>query len=286
MILLQVRTQEYLDQALAESPHALLISGPLGAGKAYTAKHFAWQRLGLESPEKLDSYPYFSTLTPESNTISIEQIRQLQDKLRLKTPGDKLIRRIVIIEDAHRMTTEAQNALLKSLEEPPADTILILTAPQTQAIKATIYSRVQQLPVLPITQEQARAFFVPQFSQAEVDKAYLMSGGLPGLLSALLNQTDHPMLAQVQHAKQLLGSTLYARLLAVDGLSKQKDELPLFLQTCKLICSTALNQAIVKADAQKTTHWHKALEAVHQAQAALPRNPNPKLLLDNLFLTI
>ncbi len=285
MILLQARTKEYLDQAIAESTHAILLSGPLGAGKAHTARHFAYQKLGLDSAEKLDSYPYFTTVAPEGTTISIEQIRGLQDKLRLKTPGTKGVRRIVIIEDAHRMTTEAQNALLKSLEEPPADTVIILTAPKTQALKTTIYSRVQQIPVLPVTQQQAREHFT-QHPQAEIDKAYIMSAGHTGLLAAILNQADHPLLEQVQRAKQLLGSSLYDRLLAVDDLAKQKEDLPTFLQACKLICTTALNQSITKADHNKSTHWHRALTAVHQAQSNLSHNPNPKLLLDNLLLNI
>ena len=284
MILLHDQTRQQIEQAIAESTHALLLSGPLGSGKAYAAKHIAWNTLHLDTAERLDTYPYFRLITAGEGSISIEQIRELQDVLKLKTPGTDPIRRVIILEDAHRLTTEAQNALLKSLEEPPADTMLILTAPSTLDLKQTIYSRVQQIHVLPITVQQSQDFYGTQFKETEVAKAHMISNGRAGLQHAVLHNVDHQLLNQIQKAKRLIAATTYDKLLAVDELAKQKDQLPLFLQACKLICTTAMQQAVVKADRPKATRWHHTLTTVHNAEAALPRNPNPKLLLDDLFL--
>jgi hypothetical protein len=284
VILLHDQTRQQIEQAIAESTHALLLSGPLGSGKAYAAKHIAWNTLHLDTAEKLDTYPYFRLITAGEGSISIEQIRELQDVLKLKTPGKDAIRRVIIVEDAHAMTTEAQNALLKSLEEPPADTMLILTAPSTLDLKQTIYSRVQQIHVLPVTARQSQDFYGPQFKETEVAKAHMISNGRTGLQHAVLHSAQHPLLDQIQKAKQLIGATVYDRLLAVDDLAKHKDQLPLFLQACKLICTTAMQQAVAKADNKKATRWHHTLTTIHKAEASLPRNPNPKLLLDDLFL--
>lgn len=284
MIVLQTHTRTLLDQAVANPPHALLLSGSAGAGKTFAAKYFATLCLRLEMLQDLDKYPYFQIIAPTNGTISIDRIRQLHEFLRLRTPGNQPIRRVAIIEDAHLMTTEAQNALLKSLEEPPADTVLILTAPATLGLKQTIHSRVRTIPILPITKEQAIELFGED--GPELDKAYAISGGLAGLLSAILHADDHQLLLEVQTAKKLLSSSLFERLAQVDELSKQKEAVPLFLQACKLICSAALGQAAAKQDDKKAHHWLSALQTVHRAEAALPRNPNTKLLLTDLLLRL
>jgi DNA polymerase III subunit delta' len=284
MMLLSAHTKSLIDKAVNNEAHAWLFSGPEGAGKGYVARYFASRKLGLENTQDISKHPYFRLISPDHNSISIEQIRALQQFLLLKTPGTASVRRVVILEDAHHMTHEAQNALLKALEEPPSDTIVILTAPRTLQLRETIYSRVQQLPVLTITKTQALAELSGQFEESQIEKAYAMSGGLAGLLTSLLQNEDHALLNQIRTAKELLSGNTFQRLLQVDELSKQKDQLPAFLQACKLICSTALHQATQKADKQHATQWHKRLTAVYEAEAALTHNPSPKLLLSDLFL--
>lgn len=284
MILLQTHTESALKKALESTAHAWLISGAEGAGKGYIARHIASRKLGLDSTEALKKHPYYQLITPENNTISIDHIRELQKFLQLKTPGTAPFRRAIVIEDAHFMTNEAQNALLKALEEPPADTIIILTAPKTTRLRETIYSRVQQLPVLPVSKPRALEYFGTDFDNARIEKAYMMSAGHAGLLYALLHDEDHTLVSQIQRAKQLFGSTAYERLLKVDELVKQKETLPSFLQACKLIAATALHQAGANGDNKLMQRWHRSLQAIYEAEAALPRNPNTKLLLTDLFL--
>lgn len=74
-------------------------------------------------------------------SIGIEDVKQMQKKISLKPIKSPI--KAVIIEDAHLLTTEAQNALLKVLEEPPANTILILGADAKEALIPTIRSRCQ-----------------------------------------------------------------------------------------------------------------------------------------------
>lgn len=285
MTLIQPQTDQTLKQALNNTAHAFLFSGPAGAGKAHIAHYFAGQKLGL-SLDALQKHPYFRSMQPIGGVHTIDQIRELQKFLRLKTLGSGNIRRAAILEDAHLMTQEAQNALLKSLEEPPADTIIILTTPSTRELKDTIYSRAQTISVLPVALSQAREYFADTHPSADIQKAHLMSGGYGGLLHALLHNKDHPLSTQIQTVKSWLASDTFTRLTKVDELSKQKENLPLFLQACKLIASTALQQAADKGSQNTAKRWHHTLSLVHDAQASLPHHPNPKLLLTHLAINM
>lgn len=92
---------------------------------------------------QLQSAVDVTVLEPEEDkqTITIDQVRDLQHQLSLKPYAAKF--KTGIILEAQRMTIEAQNALLKTLEEPPAHSILILTAPSTKALLPTTVSRCQ-----------------------------------------------------------------------------------------------------------------------------------------------
>ena len=80
-----------------------------------------------------------AVLQQEENSIGIENIRILQNKVSLKPFKSKY--KAAIIKDAEKLTREAQNALLKTLEEPPTNTILILIATNKEVFLPTVLSR-------------------------------------------------------------------------------------------------------------------------------------------------
>ena len=96
-------------------------------------------------------HPDFIFLPPDGNTIKIDQIRALKEFAYRKPALSE--RKAVIIDRADLMTVEAGNALLKVLEEPPEDTILILTAESKEAILPTIRSRTMEILLGPLTRE-------------------------------------------------------------------------------------------------------------------------------------
>src|SRR5689334_1204140 len=112
-MVLNAHTQKAVDEYLAHPSHALCLVGPPGAGKHYMALQLAYEILG-----KTDEDAIYSV--GETDDIGIEAVRKLQRFLQLKKPGTNEFRRVVIVENAERMSGEAQNALLKTLEEPPA----------------------------------------------------------------------------------------------------------------------------------------------------------------------
>lgn len=89
---------------------------------------------------ELNHSPDFILLSSETS-IGIDEIRHLQKTVSLKPFQDQ--QKTVLIKEAQALTIEAQNSLLKTLEEPPSDTIIILTAPDTSALLPTVVSRCQ-----------------------------------------------------------------------------------------------------------------------------------------------
>ena len=117
------------------TPHAVFLVGPAGSGKKeYARQAAALYLLGTENGEKLRECPFFQEL-PD---YAIRTVRACCEELNRQVFARG--RRCLIIPDAHRLTPQTQNALLKTLEEPPEDALLILTGNE-QAVLPTIRSR-------------------------------------------------------------------------------------------------------------------------------------------------
>ncbi len=286
-VALHPHTKEHVAQFVAHPSHAAILIGSNGVGKTCVAEIIAQAVLGLTGA-KLQSYPYFKLIGPAKDSISIESIRELQHFLQLRTLGERQLRRVVIIEHAEGLTVEAQNAFLKLLEEPPADTVLLLTVDNQRALLPTILSRVQTIPVYAPTEDALRSFFAPKASDdAALNQAFFLSGGLPGLMAALLaGDQTHPLLAGVADAKLILQKQTFERLALVEGMSKQKEAARYVLQALQHIAQTGIDQAAKKSDPAKIKQWHKVLKLSTQALENLGKNANPKLVLTNLMLNL
>ena len=281
-LVLNPQTREQVEAFTAHPSHAMMLVGPVGSGKHTLATAIAETLLGLPE-DSLASHPYVMVVAPEDGkAIGIEAARQLEQFLALKVPGTSEYDRIVIIEDAHLLTTEAQNALLKTLEEPPEGTILIMTVGHEQALLPTIRSRAQTIPVGRLQKSELDAHFSENSGQQHIDQAYAISGGLPGLMDALLSEADHPLVLATQKARELLSSSPYERLTMVDELAKQKalafDVTVILQQMARLSLQTAAGQAARK--------WQRVLSSGYEAGEALLANGQPKLVLTKLALSL
>ena len=284
-LVLHATTQQQVGHFLENPSHAVLLAGPDGIGKASLANHIAATLLQLEH-DKLSNYPHFLRLEPDGASISIEKIRELQKFLQLKTIGNQPLRRALIIEHANALTTEAQNAYLKLLEEPPADTLMILTVNSQRALLPTILSRVQTITVHPPTEAQLQSLMQSSGKdETALRQAFFLSNGLPGLLTALLHgDEEHPLLASVSTAKEILQKQPFERLSLVEGLSKQKESASAVLDALERIAAAGVNGAALKQDNSRLKQWHTIRRQTVAARRALSRSANTKLTLSNLFL--
>lgn len=164
-------------------PHAILLSGPAGAGKHQFAIEFA-QSLLCESLDSqfqacgkcracaqflAQTHPDYHCISPEadSRVIKIDQIRQLRENLNLASHHAGY--RPIIISPAEALNQAAANSLLKTLEEPPAQTILVLISHQPSLLPATIRSRCQRLTISLPGSAQTLAWLQAQLNGQQTD---------------------------------------------------------------------------------------------------------------------
>jgi DNA polymerase-3 subunit delta' len=231
-------------------------------------------------------HPYFKLIAPQGGkALSIDSVRAVIHFLSLKPAGSNAISRVVVIEQAQTLTNQAQNALLKTIEEPPEGTILILTAPSELGLLPTIRSRVQCLSItLPSSTELAH-FFGKTYDTTAVQRALVVSDGLPGLTHALLSSsTDHPLVAATTIARNILQNTTFERLTMVDDLAKDRQ---LWLDTLFILARMAdLSLRKGGASDPATRRWHRVLAACHNAERQTLVSAQLKLVLLNFMVTI
>ena len=150
---------EYLRRAHEQNrlAHAYLIAGPPGSGKETLAAHLASLVNGTPVTDVFSAKAReISVARPESKSrrIVIEQIRELEHALQMRAVNSR--RKVAIIPDADRLQSAAANAFLKTLEEPPNDSLLLLLSALPEALPDTIVSRCITIPLAPDGQEQSK----------------------------------------------------------------------------------------------------------------------------------
>jgi len=203
----QSRARVALSAALASGPsHAYLFRGPRGAGKAAVARAFAAEILAAEAPDPEDArrralidpspHPDLVWLRPRGAQHMVEEVRERVIRAASYRPfeGEK---RVFVIEAAECMRDESQNALLKTLEEPPDFVHIVLLSSEPALLLETIASRCQPIDFAPLPAEAIEAELgegepgelaaAARLSGGDVDRArYLLSEHGRALRSAAL----------------------------------------------------------------------------------------------------
>ncbi|MBA3882371.1 MAG: hypothetical protein H0X73_06545, partial [Chthoniobacterales bacterium] len=175
--------------------HAYLISGASGTGKRRLASRLANLSNGTLSQDIFAvGSPGIFVAEPESKSrrIVIDQIRALEHSLQMRATDGR--RKVAIVADADRLQPQAANAFLKTLEEPPSDSLLLLLSALPEALPDTILSRCIHIPLAPTGQEIASAEeseFVELLrtnvnnNWSGIQSAYCLARGLQRLLANL-----------------------------------------------------------------------------------------------------
>ena len=307
--------------AVERLPHAFLFKGPEGVGKQLFARGLAaaLNSRNKENPEacghcpscrkfQSGNHPDFMVIGPEKGAIKIEQVRRMCQALSYP-PYESDIR-VVLLEDVHTMRAEAANSLLKTLEEPPADNLLILTADSSREILPTIASRCQVVPFYCLSEEETVRILVGQPACPDLHAARLLarlSEGSPGRAGLLL-QTE--MITVLKRVISVIDDPDHdpdrdlGRLLqAAEAMADLKENLPSFLGLLRiwlrdrLMLASSLPDRCGGLDERQHDERGRTkmpsprqlfgqLRAVDKAEGELARNCNRTLVCEVLLFNL
>jgi DNA polymerase-3 subunit delta' len=321
-------------------PPSLVFAGPEGVGKRLTATALA-QALNCERPVKYGRqktedgtedgtedtgndacgecaackriargvHADILVIEPgESGAIKLDQVREAIDRSAYRPFEGR--RRLVVIDQADALIPEAQNALLKTLEEPPPASVFVLITDRPDVLLPTVRSRCQHLRFGPLTAREVAGVLVRDHEVAPAD-AHAAAAAADGSVGRALSGSAEDANDARDAAARLLQSAASSRdprrrldgAKALTGGSGDRDELSRRLLALSslvrdlgLLLSRADDRALANPDLkpqlQALVRWFdgnrtiRAFDSVDRAVSALDRNASPKIVADWLALNI
>jgi len=294
--------------------HAYLLVGKPGIGKRLLARELA-QALNCERPgyppdgtclscRKIRdlNHPDVIEVEAETKTLKVDQVRELCAQLRYRPFEGRT--KVAILAEAERMNAAAMNALLKTLEEPPADTVLVLTALSLESLLPTVISRCQVVRVQPLPTavveemvmeqmkvERSEARLLAVLSEGSLGKALSLDReffleGRRQIISRFLKLPAGAATAILDYAEEL------ARLRedpeeVMDVFQSLYRDLLLFKEGIASTIHTDLAPAVqAAAEATSPEAILTGLERIERARRRLRQNANPRLTLAALTLAL
>lgn len=322
----QARAVRFLQRALMTGriAHAYLFTGPEGVGKRAAALALA-RALNCEAGARCEVrgagfndacgvcrscrkiagglHPDVQVIEPDGATVKIEQIRALEAEAALAPYEAKW--KVSILDSAERMTEQAANALLKTLEEPPRDTVFILLASAVSALLPTIVSRCQTVTFFPLPRTQVEAVLVGK--GMDQSQAHLIASLSHGSIGYALGPEVASLPTTRDRLLEELGRGLQDGSAALVGLAEKlgKDReqlqqhlelLAAWLRDLMVAKASGRREWLVNNDRGEEVARRAAgvtldaildgLRAVHAAMDQLTRNANARLSIEALLLRL
>ena len=267
--------------------HSYLFIGTDGIGKKMIASEFAKMILCLDKNNKYcnncksciefdtNNNPDFKIIKPDGNSIKIEQIREIQDKIAEKPIISN--KKAYIIDDADKMTQEAQNCLLKTLEEPPEYATIILIGSNETAFLSTIKSRCIILHFEKIKDEEI-AKFIREKYQIEIDNQNLLKAAQGSIGKAIQLKEDEEIYSKIDEIISNLENADNIDILKMaEIIYKSKDKINDILEYMNIIFIDI---------AKKSNKYANCINIVEDAKKRLQSNVNFDMCIDNMLLNL
>lgn len=313
----QDKARRLLGRALnsGQLAHAYLFRGPDGVGKRHFAHALAAavnceRRQGLDACGQCPScgkyasgnHPDFMVVSPEKGAIKIDRIRELIQALSY--PPYESDSRVVVLEDVHAMRQEAANCLLKTLEEPPAANLLVLTAAESCEVLTTIRSRCQMIPFFSLSQAETVQVLrreVPDLAPEAARLLSRLSEGCPGQALVIhqggILEVWRDLAVLLTASVPAAGHDAEGVLRMVETMAALKEDLFFLLGLLRLwlrdglFAGAGLEEKNSDGETAWSQHWNSSqlfdkLQAVDRAEKELARNCNRVLVCEVLLFQL
>jgi DNA polymerase-3 subunit delta' len=304
---------------LGKVSHAYIFNGETGSGKKLLATTFAMtlqcEKKGIDPCLECSSckrtlsknHPDIINITHEKpNSIGIEDVRtQLIDDVTIKPYCSSY--KIYIMNEAEKLTLQAQNALLKTIEEPPAYAIILLLTSNMDALLPTITSRCVKLSLRPLKESMVKEYLMEKLHlpdyQAQMDASF--SQGNIGKAKQMAESEEFGEITEqaLRLLKKSNDMELFELIEVIKGLSAEKQNIyeyldlfimwfrdVLFFKATKdvdgLVFKDQLNYIKERARRSSYEGLEAIIEATETAKERLRANVNFDLVMELLFLTI
>jgi len=298
--------------------HAYLFVGPDGIGKRTAAIAVAKAIHCEESIEDFcgicincarisdGNHPDVRLIQPlpDKKEISIQQIREIERELNFRSFSGK--RKIAVIDPATLMNLSAQNALLKTLEEPPADSVIVLIAPNSGGLLPTVRSRCVRLNFSPLGRHEVAAYLDSQTVTMRNDSESLAAMSMGSIGLALKLKKEELFEKRRDWAKTLSSlkpGDYHSAMAAAEDLGEDRDGTLSFLgwaeswyrdllvyqathRSDELVNLDMLPEIERQAATINLDRLHLSMQKASSAAAGIQRNLNRRMILEDLLFTV
>jgi len=298
--------------------HAYFFAGPEGVGKRTTAIALAKAVHCMQLDDDFcaqcvncarisdGNHPDVRFVEPLAGKkeISIQQIRELERELNYRSFSGG--RKIAVIDPATSMNLASQNALLKTLEEPPQDSLILLIAANAGALLPTVRSRCLRLPFAPLTRREVAGFLQAKLAMNTGDAEFLAALSM-GSIGAAVNLDKDELIEKRRNWVDVLSSLKagdhHAAMLAAEALSANRDDALKFLKWSEswyrdvlvhavtdnagaLVNLDLLEQIRQQSVSNSAATALNAISRVAEATAGIQRNLNRRMVLEKFLFGV
>lgn len=269
--------------------HSYMFVGPNGIGKSLFAKQFAKAILCINDDKPCNicksclefenlNNPDFNIINPEENSIKIEQIRTFTKKVFEKPIVSK--KKVYIINDSDKMTKEAQNSLLKTLEEPPEYITIILIVSNENAFLNTIKSRCMKINFKKLTDDEVKIFLEKEYkykTNNDIIKTF------DGSIERAIQLKDKPNIYVI--AEEIFSNINEINLIDLinskDKIFKEKEEVYNILDYINIIFFKELEKNTINK-----LKYINCMNVIERTKDKLKKNSNFDMTIDNFMMTV
>ena len=267
--------KESLEKSIKENnlSHSYIFSGISGIGKFLFAQEFAKE---ITDEKNIENNADIIIINEKDNSIKTSQIKELTNSVLEKPIKSKY--KIYIINNSENMTKEAQNSLLKTLEEPPEYVIIILITCNESILLNTIKSRCIKIQFNKLSDEEIREYF--RINDLTLNERIIKA--FDGSLEKALILNENKSYDNIENIISTIESYNELEILNLkDELFKDKDEIIL---TLNYIEELFLNNS--KNNTKYTNEYLNCISIIENVKNRLNRNSNYDMTIDNMLLSI